>query len=125
MQDLRIDADYTEPFAVFAARAGAWGEATSILAGVGLRVGNVTITQQRAMLDGVIRVAWAQDNLQQGMMVVDQEPKAGTLVSLDDPPDVDLEVEASPEAIPEPASVLLFATGLAFVVIVLMRRRAG
>ena len=32
-------------------------EATSILAGVGLRVGNVTITQQLAMLAGIIGVA--------------------------------------------------------------------
>lgn len=96
-------------------------DAASILAGVGLRVGNVTITPQRAMLDGIIGVAWAQEN----MIVVDQDPDAGELVSLDDRPDVDLEVEAPPDAIPEPASLLLFATSLAFIVIVLMRRRTG
>ena len=96
-------------------------EASGILAGVGLQVGNVTITEQRAMLDGIIGVAWAQED----MIVVDQQPDAGELVSLDDAPAVDLEVEAPPAAIPEPASLLLFATGLAFIVIVMMRRRVG
>jgi hypothetical protein len=95
-------------------------EASSVLAGVGLRVGNVTSTQQLAVLGGIIGVARAQEN----MIVVDQSPEAGELVSLDDPPAVDLEVEAPPEAIPEPASVLLFATGLALIVLLMMRRRA-
>jgi hypothetical protein len=95
-------------------------EASSVLAGVGLRVGNVTSTQQLAVLGGIIGVARAQEN----MIVVDQHPEAGELVSLDDPPAVDLEVEAPPEAIPEPASVLLFATGLALIVLLMMRRRA-
>ena len=96
-------------------------EASVILAGVGLQVGNVTMAEQRAMLDGIIGVAWAQEN----MIVVDQNPDAGELVSLDDSPAVDLDVEAPPDAIPEPASLLLFATGLALIVIVMMRRRAG
>jgi PASTA domain/PEP-CTERM motif len=96
-------------------------EATIILAGVGLRVGNVTTTQQHALLYGIIGVARAQEN----MIVVDQTPEAGELVSMDDPPAVDLEVEAPPDAIPEPGSLLLFATGLGLIVIVLMRRRAG
>ncbi|HEX2477980.1 MAG TPA: PASTA domain-containing protein [Geminicoccaceae bacterium] len=96
-------------------------EATSILAGVGLRVGNVTTTQQLAMLAGIIGVAQAQEN----MIVIDQNPEAGALVSLDDPPAVDLEVEAPPAAIPEPGSLLLFATGLALIVIAMLRRRAG
>jgi hypothetical protein len=96
-------------------------DAQVILASVGLRVGNVTMTQQRAMLHGIIGVAWAQEN----MIVVDQNPAAGELVSLDESPAVDLDVEAPPDAIPEPASVLLFATGLALIVIVIMRRRAG
>jgi PASTA domain len=96
-------------------------EASIILAGVGLRIGNVTSTQRAAMIPGVIGVAQAQES----MIVVDQNPEAGELVSLDDPPAVDLEVEAPPDAIPEPTSLLLFATGLALIVIVLMRRRAG
>jgi hypothetical protein len=96
-------------------------DAQITLASVGLRVGNVTMTQQRAMLDGIIGVAWAQEN----MIVVDQNPEAGELVSLDDSPTVDLDVEAPPEAIAEPASLVLFATGLALIVIVMMRRRAG
>ena len=96
-------------------------EASSVLAGVGLRVGSVTTTEAQAMLGGVIAVAHAQEN----MIVVDQNPRAGALVSLNDPPAVDLEVQAPPEAIPEPASVLLFATGLALILILVMRRRAG
>ena len=96
-------------------------DAQIILASVGLRVGNVTMAQQRAMLHGIIGVAWAQEN----MIVVDQNPDAGELVSLDESPAVDLDVEAPPDAIPEPASLLLFATGLALIVIVMMRRRAG
>ena len=96
-------------------------DAQIVLASVGLRVGNVTMAQQRAMLQGIIGVAWAQEN----MIVVDQTPDAGELVSLDESPAVDLDVEAPPDAIPEPASLLLFATGLALIVIVMMRRRAG
>jgi hypothetical protein len=96
-------------------------DAQIVLASVGLRVGNVTMAQQRAMLHGIIGVAWAQEN----MIVVDQTPDAGELVSLDESPAVDLDVEAPPDAIPEPASLLLFATGLALIVIVMMRRRAG
>jgi PASTA domain len=96
-------------------------DAQIILAGVGLRVGNVTMAQQRAMLHGIIGVAWAQEN----MIVIDQNPDAGEMVSLDESPTVDLDVEAPPEAIPEPASLLLFATGLALIVLVMMRRRAG
>ena len=42
-----------------------------------------------------------------------------------DPPPVDLQAEAPPEPIPEPASLLLFATGLVFVVIAMVRRRTG
>ena len=45
-------------------------DAQTILASVGLRVGNVTMAQQRAMLHGIIGVAWAQEN----MIVVDQTP---------------------------------------------------
>jgi PEP-CTERM motif len=95
--------------------------ARSIIEGAGLRVGNVTIRQQRAMLDGIIGAAWAQEEL----IVIDQNPDPGTLVSALDPPAVDLEAEAPPEAIPEPASLLLFATGLALIVIAMVRRRAG
>jgi hypothetical protein len=73
------------------------------------------------MLDGIIRIAWALDEL----IVIAQHPDPGTLVSAVDPPPVDLEAEAPPQAIPEPASLLLFATGLAFMVIVLARRRGG
>jgi hypothetical protein len=94
-------------------------EATNILAGIGLRVGNVTTAQQLSVLGGFIGVAQAQEN----MIVVDQNPEAGELVSLDDPPAVDLEVEAPAAAIPEPGSLLLFATGLALIVIVMLRRR--
>ena len=97
------------------------GQARSIIEGAGLSVGNVTVTQRRAMLDGIIGVAWAQEEL----IVIAQHPDPGTLVSAIDPPPVDLEAETPPEAIPEPASLLLFATGLAFIVIVLARRRGG
>jgi hypothetical protein len=57
--------------------------------------------------------------------VIDQDPAPGTLVSAIDPPPVDLQAEAPPEPIPEPASLLLFATGLVFVVIAMVRRRTG
>jgi hypothetical protein len=73
------------------------------------------------MLDGIIGVAWALEDL----IVTDQDPDPGTLVSAVDPPAVNLEAEAPPDAIPEPASLLLFATGLAFIVIVMVRRRNG
>ena len=96
-------------------------EARSMIEGAGLSVGNVTIRQQRAMLDGIIGVAWALEDL----IVTDQDPDPGTLVSAVDPPAVNLEAEAPPDAIPEPASLLLFATGLAFIVIVMVRRRNG
>ena len=96
-------------------------QARSIIEGAGLSVGNVTVTQRQAMLDGIIRVAWALEDL----IVIAQDPDPGTLVSAVDPPPINLEAEAPPEAIPEPASLLLFATGLAFVVIVLVRRRGG
>ena len=96
------------------------GEARSMIESAGLSVGNVTVTQRQALLDGIIRVAWALDE----MIVIAQHPDAGTLVSAVDPPPVDLEAEAPAQAIPEPASLLLFATGLAFIVIVMVRRRA-
>ena len=96
-------------------------EARSMIEGAGLSVGNVTIRQQRAVLDGIIGVAWAQEDL----IVIDQDPEPGTLVSALDPPSVNLEAEAPPDAIPEPASVLLFATGLVLIVIVMVRRRSG
>jgi hypothetical protein len=97
------------------------GEARSMIEGAGLSVGNVTVTQRQAMLDGIISIAWALDE----MIVIAQHPDPGTLVSAVDPPPVDLEAEAPPQAIPEPASLLLFATGLAFIVIVMARRRGG
>jgi PASTA domain/PEP-CTERM motif len=96
-------------------------EARSAIEGAGLSVGTVTISQQRALLDGIIGVAWAQEDL----IVIDQNPDPATLVSAVDPPQVDLEAEAPPDAIPEPASLLLFATGLALIVIVMARRRTG
>ena len=97
------------------------GEARSTIEGAGLSVGNVTIRPQRAMLEGIIGVAWAQENL----IVIGQDPDPGTLVSAFDPPAVNLEAEAPPAAIPEPASLLLFATGLACILIVMARRRKG
>jgi hypothetical protein len=96
-------------------------EARSIIDAAGLSVGRVTVMQQRTMLDGIIGVAWAQ---QEDLIVVDQNPAAGTVVSALDPPAVDLEAEEPPTAIPEPASLLLFATGLVFLAIVLVRRQS-
>jgi PASTA domain/PEP-CTERM motif len=96
------------------------GEARRMIEGAGLSVGNVTVTQRQALLDGIIRVAWALDE----MIVIAQHPDPGTLVSAVDPPPIDLEAEAPPQAIPEPASLLLFATGLAFIAIAMARRRA-
>ena len=46
------------------------GEARSMIEGAGLSVGNVTVTQRRAMLEGFIRVAWALDE----MIVIAQHP---------------------------------------------------
>jgi hypothetical protein len=97
------------------------GEARSMIESAGLSVGNVTITQRQALFDGIIRVAWALDEL----IVIAQHPDPGALVSAVDPPPIDLEAEAPPQAIPEPPSLLLFATGLALIAIVLVRRRAG
>ena len=97
------------------------GEARSMIEGAGLSVGNVTVTQRQAMLNGIIRVAWALEE----MIVIAQHPDPGTLVSAVDPPPIDLEAEAPPEAIPEPASLLLFVTGLAFIAIAMVRRRGG
>jgi hypothetical protein len=97
------------------------GEARSMIESAGLSVGNVTIMQRQALFDGIIRVAWALDEL----IVIAQHPDPGALVSAVDPPPIDLEAEAPPQAIPEPPSLLLFATGLALIAIVLVRRRAG
>ena len=72
------------------------GEARSMIEGAGLSVGNVTVTQRQAMLDGIIRVAWALEE----MIVIAQHPDPGTLVSAVDPPPIDLEAEAPPEAYP-------------------------
>jgi hypothetical protein len=95
------------------------GEARSMIEGAGLSVGNVAVRQRQALLDGIIRVAWALDE----MIVIAQHPDPGTLVSAVDPPPVDLEAEAPPQPIPEPASLLLFATGLALIAIVMAGRR--
>ena len=96
-------------------------EARIMIEDAGLGVGRVTVRQQRAMLDGLIGVAWAVEDL----IVTAQDPVGGTQVPANDPPPVDLEAEAPPDAIPEPGSLLLFATGLAFILIVMVRRRPG
>lgn len=93
-------------------------EARSIINAAQLSVGTVTIREQRAMLDVIIGVAWADDL--DSATVMDQSPPAGAEAILGDPVDIAAEFSV---AIPEVASLLLFATGLAFIVVVMTRRR--
>jgi hypothetical protein len=72
------------------------------------------------MLDAIVGVAWAQSENE--ATVVDQSPSPGAEANPGDP--VDLVAEFS-VPIPEPASLLLFATGLALIVLVVTRRRNG
>jgi hypothetical protein len=96
------------------------GEARSMIDDAGLSVGTVTIHRQGAMLDRIIGVAWAQSENE--ATVVDQSPGPGAEANPGD--SVDLVAEFS-VPIPEPTSLLLFATGLALVVLVMTRRRSG
>jgi hypothetical protein len=71
------------------------------------------------MLDAIVGVARAQS--ESDATVVDQTPNAGTEANPGDPVDITAEIPVA--SIPEPASLLLFATGLALIVIVMARRR--
>jgi hypothetical protein len=93
--------------------------AGAMINAAGLSIGTITINEQRAMLDAIIGVASAQSGTDP--TVVDQTPSAGTEAALGDP--VDITAEVPVVAIPEPASLLLFATGLALIVIAMARRR--
>jgi hypothetical protein len=95
-------------------------DARTAITAVGLSIGRVTISERRAMLDGVIGVAWAQDT--DAATVIDQSPAPGTEALAGDAVDLTAEF-AMP--IPEPASLLLFATGLALIVVVMARRRSA
>jgi PASTA domain/PEP-CTERM motif len=95
-------------------------EARNAIAAAGLSIGQITVSERRAMLDGIVGVAWADDA--DSATVVDQSPPPGAEAGPGDP--VDLTAEFS-VAIPEPASLLLFATGLALIVIAMARRRSG
>jgi hypothetical protein len=95
------------------------GEARNMITGSGLSIGRIAISERRAMLDAIVGVAWAQD--QDAATVIDQSPSPGTQASAGDAVDLTAEF-AMP--IPEPASLLLFATGLALIVVVMARRRS-
>jgi hypothetical protein len=95
------------------------GEAKSIITAAQLSVGDITMQERRAMLAPVVGVAWAQN--EDDATVLDQSPNPGTEAVPGDP--VDMTAEFS-MPIPEPASLVLFATGLAFVVLVMMWRRS-
>jgi beta-lactam-binding protein with PASTA domain len=94
------------------------GEAKRIINAAELSIGSVTVREQRAMLDPIIGVARAES--ENDATVIDQSPNAGTQATPGDPVDVTAEFSVP---IPEPASLVLFATGLAFIVLVMMRRR--
>jgi PASTA domain/PEP-CTERM motif len=94
-------------------------EAKNAIAAAGLSIGQITMSERRAMLDGIAGLAWAEDP--DSATVVGQSPGPGTEAGPGDP--VDLTAEFS-VPIPEPASVLLFATGLALIAIAMARRRS-
>lgn len=94
-------------------------EAKSIITAAQLSIGDITMQERRAMLTPVIGVAWAQN--EDDATVLDQSPNAGTEAIPGDP--VDMAAESS-MPIPEPASLVLFATGLAFILLVMTRRRS-
>jgi hypothetical protein len=98
--------------------AGRSARPKQVITGAQLSIGAITVRERRAMLVPAIGVAWAED--EDAAIVLDQRPAAGTEVSPGDA--VDLTAEFS-MAVPEPGSLALFATGLAFIVLVLMRRR--
>jgi hypothetical protein len=94
-------------------------EARSMINGAGLSIGTVTVEERRALLDAVLRVARAEDP--DSAIVVDQTPDPGTEAGPGEPVDI---TAAFSVPIPEPASLLLFATGLFLIVIVMARRRS-
>jgi hypothetical protein len=109
-----------EPFVIVPNLIGRTvGEARNMITGARLSIGRIGIRERRAMLDGIVKVAWAQD--QDAATVIDQSPSPGAEASPGDAVDVTAEF-AMP--IPEPASLLLFATGLALIVVVMARRRS-
>jgi hypothetical protein len=94
-------------------------EARSMINAAGLSIGTVTMEERRAMLDAVVAVARAEDP--DSAIVVDQTPDPGTEAGPGEPVDITAEFSVP---IPEPASLLLFATGLLLIVIVMARRRS-
>ena len=95
------------------------GEARNMITGSGLSIGRINVRERRAMLDAIVKVAWAEEP--DAATVTDQSPSPGTEASPGDAVDLTAEF-AMP--IPEPASLLLFATGLALIVVVMARRRS-
>jgi PASTA domain len=94
-------------------------EARSMISGAGLSIGTVTIEERRAMLDALVGVARAE--APDSAIVVDQSPDPGTETGPGEPVDI---TAAFSVPIPEPAGLLLFATGLALIAIVMARRRS-
>jgi hypothetical protein len=90
-----------------------------MITGSGLSIGRINVRERRAMLDAIVKVAWAEEP--DAATVTDQSPSPGTEASPGDAVDLTAEF-AMP--IPEPASLLLFATGLALIVVVMARRRS-
>jgi hypothetical protein len=98
-------------------------EATGIITGVGLVVGDVATQDQQAglLLPSPIRPAHAQGQACEPGTVITQAPPAGTLVPPETP--VNLVLCAQAAEIPEPSSLVLFAVGLGLLILFTWSRR--
>ena len=97
-------------------------QASNLITGVGLVVGNVTIQDQQtgSLMPSFIRSAHAQAACEHGT-VLTQFPAAGTLVSPGTA--VNMVICSDPAAIPEPSSLVLFAVGLGLLILFTWSRR--